>query len=499
MKSNKVNFYLRKIFILTGIVGVLMVGASCDPEDPKPVVEDPIATFQLEVSPTNPRQVTFSNFSLNATTFAWDFGDGNTSTVKDPVHTFATFGTFTIALTAFNIEGDTAKFSQTIELKDPDAALALLAGTTSKTWRLYREGTSLGVGPDLTNPRGWWSLRNDGSRPCKYLQEFTFFRDGRFVFDDKGSMWGEDGVFPTTLVGTCFAATAANMVNAAGADVSAWLGGRTHAFVYNSVENRITLNGLGAWFGLVKLGTTGDVTVPQSSVSFTASIEQRTGYDLMTVIFQQEARVWSISYASYSNPALEPAVVLTTEPVVDLPLFAPATLFNTFASTDAADVRYLIPSDPDSDVTINIGVVDPANPAAPRVGQYVRGTAQFADLKFPTGFNIEFEGYTSFSIDVYVPSTNQFVNGLTRGIQVWLADRSTTQNFWESWVQYVVPAENVLLDQWQTWTFQLSQPSEGSQGTPLTRDDLDTIGLSIGGSNHTQDGTFFIRNFRFVK
>jgi len=494
------NFYFKKFFILIGIAGLLTVGTSCDPEEPAPVIADPIATFQLEVSPENPRQVTFTNFSLNATRFAWDFGDGNTSTVKDPVHTYAAFGTFTVALTAFNAEGDTSRFSQTIELKDPEAALTLLTGVTSKTWRLYRVGVAFGVGPDETNPFGWWNLQNNGVRPCVYQHEFTFHRDGRFVFDHNGVMWGEDFIFgaptPTPVHETCFEAIPANMINKEGADVSAWLGGN-FTFAYDPLNNRITLNGLGAWMGMPQLGTTSNEhLVPQESVSFTATIEQREGYDLMTVVRVYGFGRWTFHYASYSNPALEPAIVMEEEPVVDLPLVAPTALFNTFASTAAIDVQHIVLDDPGSDVTLNIGVVDPAGGTA-LVGQYVRGTAQFADLKFAPGFNIDFTGYTSFSIDVYVPSTNQFVNGLTRAIQICIADRSTTTQFWTNWVQYLVPVESVLLDQWQTWTFQLDQPSEGSTGNPLTRQTLDTIGLSIGGSNHTQDGTFYIRNFRF--
>ena len=162
MKSSKLNGYFKKLFFLTGIFGLLMVVNSCEPEEI--IVEDPIATFQYEVSQTNPRQVTFTNYSLNAETYLWNFGDGNTSTVKNPVHTFTRFGSYRVELTAFNVEGDTAKFSRTIELTDPHAALALLAGETSKTWRLYRVGTSMGVGPDLTNPRGWWSLTNNGTQ-----------------------------------------------------------------------------------------------------------------------------------------------------------------------------------------------------------------------------------------------------------------------------------------------------------------------------------------------
>ena len=45
---------------------------------------------------------TFTNTSVGATTYAWDFGDGNTSTTTSPVHNYSTSGTYTVTLTATN-------------------------------------------------------------------------------------------------------------------------------------------------------------------------------------------------------------------------------------------------------------------------------------------------------------------------------------------------------------------------------------------------------------
>ncbi len=47
-----------------------------------------------------PFTVTFSNGSINATTFNWLFGDGGTSTQVAPSHTYTTYGTFTVELQA---------------------------------------------------------------------------------------------------------------------------------------------------------------------------------------------------------------------------------------------------------------------------------------------------------------------------------------------------------------------------------------------------------------
>lgn len=45
---------------------------------------------------------TFTNTSAGTATYAWDFGDGNTSTTTSPVHTYAMGGFYTVTLTATN-------------------------------------------------------------------------------------------------------------------------------------------------------------------------------------------------------------------------------------------------------------------------------------------------------------------------------------------------------------------------------------------------------------
>lgn len=493
MKNTVSEKRLKQFFLLFGALFILIALASCEKDDP--AAPDPIASFQFEVSESNFLEVVFSNFSQHATSYSWDFGDGSTSTEENPTHVYAEVGDYTVVLTAKNEDEVSAEFTRTLEVRDPDEALTLLAGTTSKTWKLYRVGTALGVGENVDNPRGWWSLSNEGLRPCIYFHEFTFHRNGAFVFDDKGSFWGEEAVFGgTDVVATCFEAVSANMVNSDGVNVSAWLGG-THAFEYNSNTSMVTLNGNGAWLGLPQLTTEGENITPVSTKTFKITIEEHEGFDLMIVLYEYDWGVWEFSYASYSDPSLEPDVVLEYDPGDDLPNYTPAEMFNTFASTDEADVKYLVPTD--SDVTITPGTEDPANAAADKVGKYQRGTSQYADLKFQMDFNIQFDNFTKVSLDVYVPSTNDYSGGLDKSIMIWIADASTTTEFWTSWVQYLVKDEDVVTNQWVTYTFNLDEPSEGSTGNPKTREDLDLVGLTIGAGGHTVDATFYIRNFRF--
>jgi len=62
------------------------------------------ADFYAEtVSGSAPLDVQFYDLSTNATSWSWDFGDGGTSALQDPTHTYTSGGTFTVKLTASNI------------------------------------------------------------------------------------------------------------------------------------------------------------------------------------------------------------------------------------------------------------------------------------------------------------------------------------------------------------------------------------------------------------
>lgn len=52
-----------------------------------------------------PSTITFVNISSNATTYLWNFGDGNTSTQFNPTHTYNLAGTYQLQLTATGPSG----------------------------------------------------------------------------------------------------------------------------------------------------------------------------------------------------------------------------------------------------------------------------------------------------------------------------------------------------------------------------------------------------------
>lgn len=70
----------------------------------------PVAAFKSDVrTGFAPLKVQFTDQSSYATTWAWNFGDGGTSTEKNPSHTFSTAGEYNVQLTATNEKGSTIK------------------------------------------------------------------------------------------------------------------------------------------------------------------------------------------------------------------------------------------------------------------------------------------------------------------------------------------------------------------------------------------------------
>ena len=53
---------------------------------------------------TNGLEVSFKNQSTNAQSYVWNFGNGKTSTQKDPSITYSAEGTYSVSLTASNGE-----------------------------------------------------------------------------------------------------------------------------------------------------------------------------------------------------------------------------------------------------------------------------------------------------------------------------------------------------------------------------------------------------------
>lgn len=97
---------MRSFIILLFITWLFPVGiwAQFDPNNPEePSAEPPYANFSSEVYKLG---VKFDNYTRNASRYEWDFGDGTTSTEKNPEHVYQQAGDYLVKLKAFNGIGE---------------------------------------------------------------------------------------------------------------------------------------------------------------------------------------------------------------------------------------------------------------------------------------------------------------------------------------------------------------------------------------------------------
>jgi chitodextrinase len=74
----------------------------------------PTASF-VDSVPTGSFKVTFTDTSTgNPTSWSWNFGDGATSTVQNPVHTYAVAGSYNVVLTVTGAGGTSAPFTKAV-------------------------------------------------------------------------------------------------------------------------------------------------------------------------------------------------------------------------------------------------------------------------------------------------------------------------------------------------------------------------------------------------
>lgn len=123
----------------------------------------PVAEFASDVGAIlEGETVAFTDLSTNdPTSWAWDFGDGGTSTSQNPSHTYATAGSYTVSLTATNANGSDVETKSAyiavrvdVGYESPPAAGALLEIFASDPGA-SRWGSAL-WGP-VTPPAGAWS------------------------------------------------------------------------------------------------------------------------------------------------------------------------------------------------------------------------------------------------------------------------------------------------------------------------------------------------------
>ena len=81
------------------------------------------AAADFNFSPGQTNQIQFTNSSLNATNYIWQFGDGTSSFEAAPLHNYATAGTYLVKLTATNCSTDSNLVREVVITEQPGTVL----------------------------------------------------------------------------------------------------------------------------------------------------------------------------------------------------------------------------------------------------------------------------------------------------------------------------------------------------------------------------------------
>ena len=129
----------------------------------------PVANFMVDnMAPVCTGTVQFTDLTANSpTSWSWDFGDGQTSTLQNPSHTYATSGTYTVVLVATNAQGNNTETKTsfiTVSLSNSPVAtgnfrcgtgtvtLSATGANTLYWWDAATGGNYLGTGTSMTTP-----------------------------------------------------------------------------------------------------------------------------------------------------------------------------------------------------------------------------------------------------------------------------------------------------------------------------------------------------------
>ncbi|AZQ65570.1 PKD domain-containing protein [Flammeovirga pectinis] len=518
----------NKFWLFTKLIGTLMSLSiatlwSCSTEEVESIISlPPQANFESAVDGENTLLVNFTNSSTGAVGYAWDFGDNlGTSVEENASYTYEEAGDYSVKLIATNAAGVTNEVTKSISVVAPGTE-TLIAGKGSKTWKLYRECYSMLIGSSDKNKGEWVALINDGARDCLYQQEWIFKSNGTVEFKDNGYFWGEHGPFGTSagdnLLDQCFTPSPSTMKNVDNEDVSAW-GSGSHKYTYDAVEGKLVLEGNGAWMVVPKLlggeGEEWETMAPFDGAQITPTstiIEEHEGYDLMRVVFNGPTYNEAV-YVSYDNWDDEPEINIATEEstsecmidnvvnsdpcnevgdkdvnvdAIDWEDIVLTELSNTFIAEDDDNVKGLTTAN-SSGVIITPASVGPNDEL---VGMYERTESEWADAQFYFDEkDASFENFTTVSVEVYFPSTNDYSGALAKKVEIFIRDSSEDGgNSWKYGETYAM--EDIAEGEWVTVKFDLTDCNK-------SRNDLDLVGLVIGGGGHLETGTFYIRNFMF--
>jgi hypothetical protein len=210
----------KSTLIIIAMVAIVSAMVSSCKKTPAPTAEISAAVDGYTVD--------FTATVTDADSYAWDFGDGETSTELNPSHTYTVSGNYNVNLV---VKGEGGEVTALKEVVIAASFLEMLTGGTAaangKTWVLstaYTEGMD-GSGPvsinmPITIPYADNVLDGTNGLESEYDNEYTFFANGNYSVNTVngyalasaiyGTVLGiiPDGTGPSDDLGMCIASSA---------------------------------------------------------------------------------------------------------------------------------------------------------------------------------------------------------------------------------------------------------------------------------------------------
>lgn len=142
-----------------------------------------VTDFTADItSGPHPLTVSFTDTTTGGSGFlvwTWDFGDGKSSSLVDPVHTYTSPGTYTVSLTVGNLlfESDTETKVDFIDVTPVPLTADFSASATQGTNPLSATFTDMSTG---TTPEAWLWNFGDGGQSTDQSPTYVFGTPGTF-------------------------------------------------------------------------------------------------------------------------------------------------------------------------------------------------------------------------------------------------------------------------------------------------------------------------------
>jgi PKD repeat protein len=138
----------------------------------------PTASFTTAAVASPPLTVQFTDASTGSpTAWSWDFGDGTTATTRNPAHTYAAAGDYTVTLVASNSAGPSSPVSRTVTVTPPPAPTASFTWSAVSSPPLSVQFTDTSTG----SPTAWaWDF-GDGATATTRNPAHTYAAAGDYT------------------------------------------------------------------------------------------------------------------------------------------------------------------------------------------------------------------------------------------------------------------------------------------------------------------------------